>query len=204
MIKPDNFVRPSALPGHILDLFGTTGLEIVGARVFSLSLRQARNFYGFLEEVFVKKLSKSITLTLKDRLDSAFDFPISNEEYEQIASVIKRTNAKCEVNKILEYMTGLDPKNEDDQSLGPAKCFGLLLRGPNAISIIRTKLGATNPKQAEGGTIRIDYGKDLMRNGAHASDSPENADRERAIVGLVGNEPSFEKLTILNFLENNE
>jgi len=202
MIKPDNFVHPSAVPGHIIDLFGTTGLEIVGSRVFSFSLKQARNFYGFLENVFVNKLAHKISGVLKNRLDSAFDFPISNEEYDQMASILKATNARCELNKILEYMTGLDPTSGvDDETPGPAKCFGLLFRGPDAISIIRHKLGATNPKQAEWGTIRGDYGKDLMRNAAHASDSLENANRERAIVGLVGDEPSPEKFTILDYLE---
>jgi nucleoside diphosphate kinase len=53
---------------------------------------------------------------------------------------------------------------------GPAKCFGLLYSGSNAIQLLRNKLGNTDPTKAEEGTIRIDYGHDLMRNGAHASD----------------------------------
>ena len=36
--------------------------------------------------------------------------------------------------------------------------------------------------------MRSDFGRDLMRNGAHASDSPENALRERKIVGLYETE----------------
>jgi hypothetical protein len=39
-----------------------------------------------------------------------------------------------------------------------------------------------------------------MRNGAHASDSPEGALRERRIVGLMGDEPSDEKAVILEWL----
>ncbi|MEI6246236.1 MAG: sulfatase-like hydrolase/transferase, partial [Acidobacteriota bacterium] len=42
------------------------------------------------------------------------------------------------------------------------------------------------PGHTEPGTVRSDFGRDLMRNGAHASDSPENAVRERGIVGLAG------------------
>ncbi|MCD6303984.1 MAG: nucleoside-diphosphate kinase, partial [Planctomycetes bacterium] len=60
----------------------------------------------------------------------------------------------------------------------------LLYEGPDAIRKIRTVLGSTDPSKAEPGTVRSDFGRDLMRNGAHASDSPENALRERRIVGL--------------------
>lgn len=40
MIKPDMLERPSSLPGHIMDLFGSTGLHLVGCRVFSFSVKQ--------------------------------------------------------------------------------------------------------------------------------------------------------------------
>ena len=51
LIKPDNLQRASSLPGHIIDLFGTLGLQIVGVKLFSMTLNQGKNFYGFLEEV---------------------------------------------------------------------------------------------------------------------------------------------------------
>ena len=44
---------------------------------------------------------------------------------------------------------------------------------------------STPTRRCSGGTVRSDYGSDLMRNGAHASDSPENALRERRIIGLL-------------------
>ncbi|MEI7837960.1 MAG: nucleoside-diphosphate kinase, partial [Planctomycetota bacterium] len=64
----------------------------------------------------------------------------------------------------------------------------MLYEGPDAIEKIRTVLGATDPTKAEPGTVRSDFGRDLMRNGAHASDSAENALRERKIVGLAATE----------------
>ena len=64
------------------------------------------------------------------------------------------------------------------------KCVALLYQGGDAIEKIRGRLGATNPQEAEDGTVRSVYGYDLMKNGAHASDSPESAERERRIVGL--------------------
>jgi nucleoside diphosphate kinase len=85
---------------------------------------------------------------------------------------------------------------------GRSTCLALLYRGENAIAKIRERLGPTNPKEAAGGTVRSDYGSDLMRNGAHASDSPENALRERRIIGLQGNEPSDEAAMIRAHLES--
>lgn len=51
LIKPDNLQRASSLPGHIIDLFGTLGLHIVGVKLFSMTLNQGKSFYGFLEDV---------------------------------------------------------------------------------------------------------------------------------------------------------
>jgi len=208
MIKPDNLERPSSLPGHIIDLFGTTGLVIVGTRVFSMSLNQGREFYGFLEHIFENKLKILVEKNLRSKLEKTFDFALDDSDYSQMADILKKKNARCEMNKIIGYMTGVNPSIEYTplqlNQGGPAKCFALLFRGPNAINLIRAKLGATDPSKAEVGTIRTDYGKDLMRNGAHASDSPENALRERKIVGLLGNEISQEKILIENWLAETE
>ena len=68
------------------------------------------------------------------------------------------------------------------------KCLALLYEGNDAIDKIRRLLGSTDPTKAEPGTVRSDFGRDLMRNGAHASDSPDSALRERRIVGLVDTE----------------
>ena len=50
--------------------------------------------------------------------------------------------------------------------------------GPEAISVLRTLMGATDPAKADPGTIRGDYGKVITENLVHGSDSPESAERE--------------------------
>ena len=57
----------------------------------------------------------------------------------------------------------------------------LVLQGKNAVSIVRTVNGATNPKDATPGTIRGDLAIDIGRNVVHGSDSPESAEREISI-----------------------
>ena len=53
--------------------------------------------------------------------------------------------------------------------------------GESAISVCRTLMGATNPLQADPGTIRADYGLVVTENLVHGSDGPESAARELGI-----------------------
>ena len=51
----------------------------------------------------------------------------------------------------------------------------------NAVEIVRSTMGVTNPANAAPGTIRGDLGADIGRNLIHGSDSPESAARELAL-----------------------
>ena len=53
-----------------------------------------------------------------------------------------------------------------------------VLRGKNAIDKNREIMGATNPEQAEAGTIRREFALSMTENSAHGSDSPETAREE--------------------------
>ena len=50
-----------------------------------------------------------------------------------------------------------------------------VLEGENAVSKHRKIMGATNPKEADSGTIRADFAESLDENAVHGSDSQENA-----------------------------
>lgn len=67
--------------------------------------------------------------------------------------------------EIVEYMTS-----------GPV--VGIIVSGVNAVASMRKILGATNPLEAEVGTIRGDYALETRYNLVHASDSVENAQIE--------------------------
>ncbi|ABC57028.1 MULTISPECIES: nucleoside-diphosphate kinase [Methanosphaera] len=66
--------------------------------------------------------------------------------------------------------------------------FAMVLEGDDVISLVRKMVGATNPKEADIGTIRGDYGIDTGRNIVHASDSEESAQRE---INLFFDETEF-------------
>jgi len=55
-----------------------------------------------------------------------------------------------------------------------------VLEGEGAIALNRKLMGATNPKDAETGTIRADFAESVEANAVHGSDSPASAAREIA------------------------
>ena len=65
-------------------------------------------------------------------------------------------------NDLVAYMTS-----------GPV--WPLALEREDAVTYLRQVMGATNPADADPGTIRALYGESIERNSIHGSDSPENA-----------------------------
>lgn len=57
----------------------------------------------------------------------------------------------------------------------------MVWEGPNVIATARKMMGATNPANAEGGTIRGEFATDIGRNVIHGSDGLESAAREIGI-----------------------
>ena len=57
-------------------------------------------------------------------------------------------------------------------------CLPMALEREDAVTTLRTVIGATDPAEAASGTIRKLYAESKGRNAIHASDSPENAARE--------------------------
>ena len=58
------------------------------------------------------------------------------------------------------------------------KCMPMVLERTDAVAELRRVIGATDPAQAEEGTVRRLYAESKERNAIHASDSDENAARE--------------------------
>jgi nucleoside-diphosphate kinase len=58
------------------------------------------------------------------------------------------------------------------------KCMPIVLERADAVASLRKTIGATDPAEAEAGTVRKVYAESKERNAIHASDSDENAQRE--------------------------
>jgi nucleoside-diphosphate kinase len=59
-------------------------------------------------------------------------------------------------------------------------CMPMILERDDAVAALRRAIGATDPAEADAGTVRQLYAESKERNAIHASDSDENADREAA------------------------
>jgi nucleoside-diphosphate kinase len=57
-------------------------------------------------------------------------------------------------------------------------CMPIVLEKVDAVASLRKTIGATDPKEAEAGTVRKLFAESKERNAIHASDSDENAERE--------------------------
>jgi nucleoside-diphosphate kinase len=54
----------------------------------------------------------------------------------------------------------------------------MAVEGEEAVSVVRTLMGATDPKKADPGTLRGDFGLEVTENLVHGSDSTDSAGRE--------------------------
>ena len=84
---------------------------------------------------------------------------LSKEKAEGFYSIHKD---KPFFNELIEYMTS-----------GPV--IVQVLQGDNAVENYRRIMGATNPENAENGTIRKEHALNIQENSVHGSDSNENA-----------------------------
>ena len=71
--------------------------------------------------------------------------------------------------------------------------IAMAVEGNNAVELVRTTMGATDPQKASPGTIRGDFGMDIGRNLVHGSDSVEAAERELAVFFRTEELLSYER-----------
>lgn len=185
MIKPDNFTFPSVRPGSIIDIFSRSGLRIIAAKVNRMSVAQAEEFYAPVQPVLRQKMKALVAQRGGDALEREMGFPIPETVRQMIGEQLGPIYGDIQFNQIIEFMTGVNPvglTSEQKSQPGRHKSLVLVYSGENAVEKIRKILGPTDPSKAEPGSVRKEFGRDIMINAAHASDSPENAAREIRIV----------------------
>ncbi|MCL2196685.1 MAG: nucleoside-diphosphate kinase [Treponema sp.] len=190
IIKPDNWKHNSSRPGAIIDMFSRTGLRIIGIKVHRFTLRQALDFYGPVEPILKDKLSASFGERALELLEKEFKFKISKESAEVLGTCFGTECAKDQFHQIVEFMSGKRPGDSSPEDLdykGNIKCMIIVYEGENAVNKIRDVLGSTDPMKAAEGTVRKEFGSNVMVNTAHASDSTESYERESKIVRIDHN-----------------
>ena len=114
---------------------------------------------GLTGEVIARFERKGLTLVALKQLQA--DEKIANEHYAEHSE-------KPFFGELVEFITG-----------GPL--VAMVLEGPNAIKAARQVIGATDPVEADAGSIRGTFGTEVTFNLVHGSDSPESAERETGI-----------------------
>jgi nucleoside diphosphate kinase len=190
LIKPENFRFPTGRPGNMIDFFSRTGLYIVAVKVHRMSVAQALDFYGPVKEVLRTKLKDMVASKAKAVLEREFGFQVDTHSEKQLGEILGPAFGDNQFDNIVRFMSGRSqsecPPGELDKP-GSEKCIALVYEGVEAVRKIRDVLGPTDPSKAPPGSIRREFGQTVMVNAAHASDSPENAQREMKIVNVGQN-----------------
>jgi nucleoside diphosphate kinase len=195
IIKPDNWIQPSSKPGTIIDIFSRTGLHIVGLKVHRFSLDQALEFYGPVEGALRKKLAPLYGKKARESIEKEFGISLDEADEKTLIEIVGTKYSQDQFRRIIKYMSGIRPEEcPPDQTgkPGTVMCLILFYEGENAINKIRDVLGPTDPLKAPSGTVRREFGSNVMENTAHASDSRESVEREKNIVKI--NENSLESI----------
>jgi nucleoside diphosphate kinase len=186
ILKPDNWTYASSKPGTIIDMFSRTGMRIVGIKIHQFSLEEALNFYGPVENALKEKLAPIFGAKAAELLEKEFAITLSDDLRAILTENFGREYAQGQFRDIVEFMSGKRPgcPGEDGKDV---KTMLLVYEGEEAIQKIREVLGPTDPLKAPGGTVRREFGSNVMVNTAHASDSGESFNREQAIVKIHEN-----------------
>jgi nucleoside-diphosphate kinase len=78
--------------------------------------------------------------------------------------------------------------------------FLMVWEGPNAVTVVRNLIGATNPLNAASGTVRGDFALQVTPNAIHGADSADNAKHEMSIFFSAAEITSYSKPTEREFL----
>jgi nucleoside-diphosphate kinase len=110
----------------------------------------------------------------------------------EILSRIERRGFRVTAGKLLRVSRDLGERHYAEHTEKPffgelvefitsAPTWALVVEGEGAIATMRKTIGATNPADAEPGSIRGDLATSMPNNLVHGSDSPESAEREIAL-----------------------
>ncbi len=204
IIKPDNWRHPSTKPGNVIDMLSFTGLRMVAAKIHKMPVADALEFYAPVKNALREKLAPSIGKKAYKLLEKEFGVKLPEWAEGKLTETIGVSFADKQFSNIIEFMSGRRPEDCPESELddpGLVKCMVLIYEGKDAIAKIRKVLGPTDPTKAPGGTVRRDFGHDIMVNTAHASDAPESVIREMGIIKISENELS---LRITEYLENDK
>ena len=126
----------------------------------------------------MSKVEQTLSIIKPDAVERNLQEEIKNEFKNKNFLIVKEKKihiSKSEAEKFYEVHQTKSFYNDLCNYLSSGPIIVMALEKDNAVLDNRQLMGATNPKEAEEGTIRKKYGISIDKNSVHGSDSIENA-----------------------------
>ena len=126
----------------------------------------------------MSNIEKTLSIIKPDATERNLDSEIKELFKSKGFSIVKEKKLKIEKDEAEKFYKVHETKpfyNDLCSYLSSGPIVVMVLEKNNAILDNRTLMGATNPEEAEEGTIRKKYGISIDKNSVHGSDSIENA-----------------------------
>ena len=126
----------------------------------------------------MSNVEQTLSIIKPDAVERNLDNEIKEIFKNKGFSIVKEKKIQIEKSEAEKFYKVHETKpfyNNLCSYLSSGPIVAMILEKENAISANRELMGATNPKEAEEGTIRKKYGISIDKNSVHGSDSVENA-----------------------------
>ena len=126
-------------------------------------------------------MEETLSIIKPDAMERNLDEKIKDIFIKKNFEIVKEKKVKLEKKDAELFYKVHETKpfyNDLCNYLSSGPVLVMVLKKDNAISENRKIMGATNPQEAEPGTIRKEYGISIDKNSVHGSDTKENAEKE--------------------------
>ena len=126
----------------------------------------------------MSSLEETLSIIKPDAVERKLEDKIKNIFINNNFEIVREKKVKLEKKDAEQFYKVHETKpfyNDLCDYLSSGPIVVMVLKKENAVKGNRELMGATNPKEAEDGTIRKKYGISIDKNSVHGSDSVENA-----------------------------
>ena len=126
----------------------------------------------------MSNIEQTLSIIKPDAVERNLDNEIKEMFKNKGFSIVKEKKIQIEKSEAEKFYKVHETKpfyNDLCTYLSSGPIIAMILQKENAVAENRKLMGATNPKDAEEGTIRKKYGISIDKNSVHGSDSVENA-----------------------------
>ena len=126
----------------------------------------------------MSNIEQTLSIIKPDAVERNLDNEIKQMFIKNGFNIIKEKKIQIEKSEAEKFYKVHETKpfyNDLCSYLSSGPIVAMILEKKNAVADNRKLMGATNPKDAEDGTIRKKYGISIDKNSVHGSDSVENA-----------------------------